>query len=813
MSISRAALDGPIAAATATMIRRSWRVRIWLGIMVVVGIVCTQLPLFGVLGYELAVVASLVASVAAIDLGAALTRRLQAEPPPPLAVARPPARLVAGLTARAVLIAVVVALPPGLIAAIHGIWATTCDWWFGIETYVAMPLASAVLFAALGVAVGLATGPRRVIGNAAPFVVVLAIAGWGLYRFYTAPPVFSFNPLLGYFPGNLYDEDVQLTMPLVWARLELLAWVLGVLALCAARLDAPRFRVGVREVRPRELRAVPWVAAVAALAAGLVLHLASGRLGHGIEADDISAALGGRIETAHFVIDYAKTPDIIADMPLIAADHEFRYAQVVARTGVKLDGKIHSYYFANRDQKAAWTGARSVEMAKPWRREIYIDDREFPHSSLRHEIAHVVAGEFGDPIFAVASRRVLGIPIPVPGLIEGYAVATDWPGEYDRSITPHQAMRVLQVIGRLPPMDDLLSLRFLTFSSSNAYTTAGSFLKFLGDRYGQPALHRAYESGGDFTAAYGKGLHALVAEWNAYLATVAIPPEAVEVNREQFARGSVFDRPCPHATALRKDQAYRLLGDGKRDDAIAVMRVVCSDQPSEPRHRLELSDMLDAGSPAERTEAAAILDDLTGPAAGSTSVQAEALRRLADDAAARQDWDAVWRYIARGLTLAVADDTRRNFLARQYALLYYGPAGDPMRYYFYGAPDGANARAIMQVAVAVDPTLGMAHYLLGLRATGDGDHAVAARELATALDLGLPDLLFVRNGARRLLVEAYRAKDPALVERAITALTTTPGMTEVDRLLAVDWHERLVFDATGALPADAATTAAVTSPR
>src|SRR5689334_7707630 len=265
------------------MIRRSWRVRIWLGIMVVVGIVCTQLPLFGVLGYELAVVASLVASVAAIDLGAALARRLQAEPPPPLAVARPPARLVAGLTVRAALIAVVVALPPGVIAAIHGIGGTTCDWRFGLETYLAMPLASAVLFAGLGVAVGLVTGPRRVIGNAAPFVTILAVAGWGLYRFYSAPPVFSFNPIVGYFPGNLYDEDVQLTLPLVWARLEFLAWVVGALALCAAQLDAPRFRVGLREVRPREMRTAPWIAAVVALVGGLVLHLASGRLGHGID--------------------------------------------------------------------------------------------------------------------------------------------------------------------------------------------------------------------------------------------------------------------------------------------------------------------------------------------------------------------------------------------------------------------------------------------------------------------------------------------------------------------------------------------------
>ena len=37
------------------------------------------------------------------------------------------------------------------------------------------------------------------------------------------------------------------------------------------------------------------------------------------------------------------------------------------------------------------SGARDVEMAKPWRREIYLEHRGFPHGSLRHEIAHAVA--------------------------------------------------------------------------------------------------------------------------------------------------------------------------------------------------------------------------------------------------------------------------------------------------------------------------------------------------------------------------------------------------------------------------------------
>jgi hypothetical protein len=66
--------------------------------------------------------------------------------------------------------------------------------------------------------------------------------------------------------------------------------------------------------------------------------------------------------------------------------------------------------------------------------------------------------------------------------------------------------------------------------------------------------------------------------------------------------------------------------------------------------------------------------------------------------------------------------------------------------------------------------------------------------LAHSLQAGLPDVGFVRNGARKLAVAAYRSHDLPLVEAAIAALRG-PGMTETDHLLADDWAARLRFDA------------------
>jgi hypothetical protein len=178
---------------------------------------------------------------------------------------------------------------------------------------------------------------------------------------------------------------------------------------------------------------------------------------------------------------------------------------VCARIGVPVDavGTIHAFYFATAERKARLMGARHVEMAKPWLRQIYVTHEAFPHPSLRHEIAHVVAGRFGDPWFGVAARRVVGLPVLVnPGLIEGLAVALDWPGS-GGSLTPHQSMRALELLGFAPDPRDVFSVKFMTLSSARGYTAAGSFMRFLLDTYGAAPVRAVYRSGGDFAAAFG----------------------------------------------------------------------------------------------------------------------------------------------------------------------------------------------------------------------------------------------------------------------------------------------------------------------
>ncbi len=773
----------------------------WTAVTALLGIGLGFVPLFGVLGYELALAAALVGAIMGADLGRAVARELQAEPAAGITRAQWPGRVLARSAAGTALLTAGVIAIPAAIGAIRGLWTTTCDWSFGVWAFLVMPVATAALAGAVGHAVGVLVGPRRFVAALLAQLPALVVAGAALHRFYSAPPVFTYNAILGYFPGNLYDENVQLGAPLGWSRLEQLAWVIALVALVASRLDVPTFRLRLRAPRPAGRRVLPLVTAMLALAAALALRLAGGTLGYAIDAEDIQTALGGRFETPHFVIHYAQIKPIEEDLALVAADHEFRYAQVVAQTGIAPPGKIHSYLFADRDQKSALMGARDVEMAKPWRHEIYLEHRAFPHGSLRHEIAHVIASAFGDPIFGIAARRVAGLPLLAnPGMIEGIAVALDWPAGYDRP-NPHQSVRAMQEMGRLPAVSQLFWLSFFSVSSARGYTTAGSFLRFLLDTYGANKLRAVYHNGGDFDAAYGIPQARLEAAWRAMIATIVLPETAVAASAERVRGSSMFARPCPHAIAARREAAQTALGTGDHAGAVRLMREVCGDAPEEPRYRMELGDVLASGDVLDRGEAERLwLALATDDVRVTASLRAQAFERLARTLGARGELAAVAALVTAGAALPLEPGERRTLEGMALVLAHTGPAATLLQAYFFAPDDARTALEIAEAAAAAEPTLGFAHYLVGLQRGGRDEWPEAAAALERALTAGLPGPAFVKNAARRLAIAAYRTKDRTRL-RAAAAVLAGPTMSTGDQMLAQDWLARAAFDDTGRVPA------------
>src|SRR4051794_38909673 len=118
------------------------RLAFWFAIVLVYAIAVGFLPLFDTLGFELAIASSLVAAIVGLDVGAALARGRQ-RIPVTMAQAGFVGRSVVGSALRASAVAVALALIPGVVAAIRGLWHTTCDWTFGITCYATMALVTA----------------------------------------------------------------------------------------------------------------------------------------------------------------------------------------------------------------------------------------------------------------------------------------------------------------------------------------------------------------------------------------------------------------------------------------------------------------------------------------------------------------------------------------------------------------------------------------------------------------------------------------------------------------------------------------------
>ncbi|HLL23155.1 MAG TPA: hypothetical protein VK427_13545 [Kofleriaceae bacterium] len=784
-----------LVAALALMLGRVWT---WAALAVGLGAGLGMVPLLGVLGFELAVVMSVFAAIMGADVGAAFARERQRVLAREVLVIERfgfPLRTMLRGTASAVGVALAIVALPASIAAVRGIWVPTCDWWFGIQCYLVMPVATCVLASATGFALGVLVGPRRFLGAFVAQLPGIIVALAATYRFYSEPPVFTYNAILGFFPGNLYDENVQLHWALVWSRLEQTAWVIALVALVGARLDVPTLRVR-KTTRPASARPLGYVLAALGIAGGLVLHYFSGELGYAIDGEDIQAELGGRKETAHFVIYYARTKEITADIELIAADHELRYAQVVAQIGAAPARKLRSYYFASTRQKYRLFGAKDVEMAKPWLGDIYLDHRAFPHGSLRHEIAHAIAGEFGDPIFHVAARRVFGLPVLMsPALIEGTAVALDWPVTYDRP-DPHESVRAMK---NVPRLRQLFGLQFFAVSSARGYTTSGSFLRFLLERYGAAKLRAVYRNGGDFDAAYGVPRAKLEAEWKAMIEAIPMAETQIAAAAERFRGKSVFQRPCPHAIAKRREQAAEAYVAGNPKRAARLQRVVCADAPGEPRYYLELGDYLATGTVGERGEAVDLWSMIARDPDGVTSsLRAQAYERLARAAGRRGDLAAARALVAEGQALPIEPTDRRNLDALAFALDHEGPAGAALRDYFFGSVTPSSVDALL--ATIAEPDLGIAHYLFGLQAANKGAWRAAADALDRALARTLPTLAFTKNAARRLAVAAWRTGDRDRLSVAISVLSGS-DMSSGDRALARDWLDRMTFASTGALHA------------
>jgi len=721
------------------------------------------LPLFGGPGYESALAAGLlVPSAAALVSALEISRH---RPDPVEALGR-------GVSNGAALVAIAY-----LTTLLHGLRVGFCDVVGGSVLFALGPGVGAVLGGAWGAVAGeIAAGRRRrrlwaTFGALAGPIASVVVS---ILRFTTSPMIFAYDPFVGYFSGTLYDTIVDHS-GLYSYRLGSAATLLAA-AVLALHLD--RDDRGRPAYRPAGRPGLLLLGAVALLASFAAITRGD-LLGHWHTAGSIAAELGASVAGERCDVIYPRALPV-EEARRFARDCDGHVAAAERWLGAPAlhEGKplrVRAYLFESAEQKAALMGAARTYIAKPWRREVYLQVDDYPHPVLGHEIMHVVAGAFGRGPFRIAGR--LGGILPDPGLIEGIAEAGA-PRQGD--LTPREWAKAMKDLKILPRLGRLFALGFLAENSSTAYTVSGAFVAHVRERYGADAV-RAWYGGRPLPEITGASWEEMERAWHAELDALTLPDAARVQAEARFDRPAIFGRRCPRVVDACRREADRLRARGDLAGALeAYGRILALDE-----------------SPAVRVEAAML--KLAADAAGitSTSSDAPALGRGIDELQKIAEDEGVPRHLRdRALeeiadaALAAGEGKRAAGLYREVASRVVDEdklrtldvkiaAGEDQRArpaiveQLIGTggrrPDPVRAAELLGAWAALSPADGLPAYMLARRYVGEGRFAEAAERLdhALAAEIRLPR---VRTEAERLrLVVACGMGDGAMAERMLAA--------------------------------------------
>ncbi len=647
----------------------------------------------------------------------------------------------------------------------------------GLAFYLLLPGISVLWSTAVALICALATN-RKLHATLLFLGTMFVSIGISVFRLATQPPVFAYNPIIGYFPGPIYDEVVVITSTLLAARAIVLVSVLAMIAgLCAcfdpsARKIRPsllmKFRGGGPDgsqiggnAAPAMAMRVVFLVSLAVLAAAYAYRAP---LGIVIDRAYIQQTLGGHRQTVHFNIYYDKNTISNWNIDLIARDHEYQLDRIMSYLDVPPPStRIASYIYGNADQKKRLMGARHTSMERPGSDEMHLNNAAFPHPVLKHELVHVLSASFGNSLYG-GSYWI--------GFHEGLAEAVDW---QDAPMNPHEWSRAMRELGLAPPLENLLSMTgFWTAASSRSYTLCGSFVRFLIERYGLPAFKKAFPTGA-VEESYGRKPAELIAEWEAFVDGIQLREDQLRIARQRFIRPAIFRRRCPHEVAALIDRAWQAYSAQRYSDAVRDFDRVLELEPENPSALRGLLYGTYRLEDYERSESAALLierpDQTIGLLADAHLVRGDTAWKTGRLDDARRSYEAV-------TDLHASEDMSRAASIRM-EVLDREPIRDTIMAYLTAV--SGHWRLILSVRDAGDlaPDYGAGHYLIGRWLFRSGSYVEALKYLAKADTLGLPGDLVQQESLRLEAMAHFYLEDYEKSAESFERLAALAGASGV----------------------------------
>jgi hypothetical protein len=366
-------------------------------------------------------------------------------------------------------------------------------------------------------------------------------------EFFIHPQIYFYNSIFGFYPGTIYDEDLSVDRILIAYRIFNLAFFIGL--------------VSLSEYLSGKNRVSKFLASLLLIIIIVTFSYLKPALQFATDINRLESNLCNSILTESFQIHFSPSMSQ-REVEYAAILHEYYLDQIMINLTMNTKHKIDSYIFKDRNQKRVLLGAGNADIAKPWLNQIYLNSSNY-EVTLKHELVHVLGGEFGSTIFRIAENFN-------PSMIEGLAMSVE--NNYD-GYPVHYMAKLAYQAGYKFPIDELFSgLNFFTKTSSISYIYSGSFIKYLSDKYGVEKIKKLYGDS-DFTKIFGKNISTLALEYDVFLKNYQIDFNKYKAQL-YFGGTTIFKKFCPRAAAADVKKGWELFNKQNTNEALELFQKV-----------------------------------------------------------------------------------------------------------------------------------------------------------------------------------------------------------------------------------------------
>lgn len=370
-------------------------------------------------------------------------------------------------------------------------------------------------------------------------LIIILLAAVPVLEIYFFPQVYFYTPLIGYFPGNIYDEGLSPDWKLFFHQIALLIYFIPIIFLFFKQKEL---------INKRKL-----LFGSILIVSPIIFHLLSPTFGFTTTYSNLEYSLSKKVVTANTTLHFNNLSD--SEAKFIALNQQYYFERLQKVLNVKPLKNIDVYLFDSREQKKKLFGAGNADVAKPWQYSIYISKDSW-ENTLQHELVHVFSAEFGSGIFKLASGFN-------SAMIEGLAEAVD--NNVDNLSVMELTTLAFKNDYKIKITDLFEGLNFFKQNSSLSYTYSGAFFKYLIENYGIEKVKYFYGNG-NFESVFKVDLLTAQKNFEAKLDSSDLIGSKSMADY-YFGRLSIIQKVCPRFISDRLKKAWQYFNNSDLTEA------------------------------------------------------------------------------------------------------------------------------------------------------------------------------------------------------------------------------------------------------